>query len=336
MEEERAESRVPRDSESSAGSEVHAAPTGRGGAKAYLQLLRFSAVFTALADIFLGFMLTHAGIGDAPLPLALLLATSACLYLAGMVFNDVFDRRVDAIERPQRPIPSGRVPLADAISLGAGLVVVGLGCAATLAWIDPVLCGWNPLLVAGLIVAAVFLYDGLIKSTPLGPLSMGLCRFLNVILGASASGFLFGKPFYNPQRWIAVGLAVYVAGVTWFSRSEATESRRGPLLWGLCIVNAGLAILLGWIYRGQPGPLKLLPLMLVGAIALTLNRRMLAAIATPSPSAVQSTVRTLLLSIITLDAALIYAKSGNIVLATAIAAGLLFPALLIGRAIRMT
>jgi 4-hydroxybenzoate polyprenyltransferase len=36
---------------------------------------------------------------------------SGCLYLAGIVFNDVFDRKVDARERPTRPIPSGVVPL---------------------------------------------------------------------------------------------------------------------------------------------------------------------------------------------------------------------------------
>ena len=270
--ESRSEWREVSGAASDAGADPETAPGRCSAFKRYSQLLRLPAVFTALADIFLGFMLTHAEIGDAPLPLAMLLATSACLYLAGMVFNDVFDRRIDAVERPQRPIPSGRVPLANAVAIGVGLVVAGLGCAAALRWIDPLLCGWNPLCVAGLIAAAVFLYDGVLKSTPLGPVSMGLCRFLNVILGASASGFLLGKPFYNPQRWIAVGLAVYVAGVTWFARSEATHSRRGPLVFGLAVVNAGLAILLGWIWRGHPGPLKTLPLLLVAMIALTLNR----------------------------------------------------------------
>ena len=36
----------------------------------------------------------------------LLVGASSCLYLAGMVLNDYFDRDKDAQERPARPIPS--------------------------------------------------------------------------------------------------------------------------------------------------------------------------------------------------------------------------------------
>ena len=32
-----------------------------------------------------------------------------CLYAAGMVLNDAFDAELDARERPERPIPSGRI-----------------------------------------------------------------------------------------------------------------------------------------------------------------------------------------------------------------------------------
>ena len=81
---------------------------------AYLRLLRLPTVFTALADIFLGFLLTHPTLttdeGPNPLPSFLLLcAASAGLYLSGMVFNDYFDRLIDAEERPNRPIPSGAI-----------------------------------------------------------------------------------------------------------------------------------------------------------------------------------------------------------------------------------
>ena len=38
-----------------------------------------------------------------------LAGASSCLYLAGMALNDYADREVDAVERPARPIPSGRV-----------------------------------------------------------------------------------------------------------------------------------------------------------------------------------------------------------------------------------
>ncbi|MEZ6066844.1 MAG: UbiA family prenyltransferase [Planctomycetaceae bacterium] len=304
--------------------------------KTCAQLVRLPAVFTALADIILGYMLTHRAIGDSPLQLVLLLTTSACLYLAGMVLNDVFDARLDAVERPERPIPSGRVSRSKASLLAVALIVIGLGTAASLRWLEPIFCGWNPLLVAGGIVLAVLLYNGLLKSTPLGPISMGLCRFLNVILGASASGFLLGKPFYDPQRWIAIGLAVYVAGVTWFARSEAGPSSRKLLSWGLFVVNLGLTILIGWVWKRGPAETQWLAFALLAVIALNLNKRMLVAISQPSPTVVQSAVRTLLLSIITLDCAVIFAKTGNILVATSIAVGLIVPAMLTGRWIRMT
>lgn len=76
--------------------------------RAYLQLMRFPAVFTALADICLGFLLTHSTLAPAA-DFALLAIGSSGLYLAGMVFNDFFDRHLDARERPGRPIPSGRI-----------------------------------------------------------------------------------------------------------------------------------------------------------------------------------------------------------------------------------
>ncbi len=75
--------------------------------RTYLQLMRFPAVFTAMADILLGFLLNHDSFQHDLMGLGLLLVSSSCLYLAGMVLNDVFDREVDARERPNRPIPFG-------------------------------------------------------------------------------------------------------------------------------------------------------------------------------------------------------------------------------------
>ena len=73
---------------------------------AWLQLVRLPTVFTALADILLGTQLVAtADATTSPRTLGLLLIASAGLYLAGMVFNDVFDRHRDAVQRPGRPLP---------------------------------------------------------------------------------------------------------------------------------------------------------------------------------------------------------------------------------------
>ena len=86
---------------------------------AWMQLVRLPTVFTALADILLGTQLVvPAEATTSPRALGLLLVASAGLYLAGMVFNDVFDRHRDAVERPGRPLPSGRITLSSAVTLG--------------------------------------------------------------------------------------------------------------------------------------------------------------------------------------------------------------------------
>src|SRR5262245_18051878 len=126
---------------------------------AYLQLCRFAAVFTAMADICLGYLLAHPAGIVSPRDFTLLLTASSCLYLAGMVLNDVFDREIDAAQRPNRPIPSGRVSLRAAATLGGVLLAAGFGAACAV--------GVQSAIVAGILVAAILLYDGVLKATPL-------------------------------------------------------------------------------------------------------------------------------------------------------------------------
>jgi hypothetical protein len=66
-----------------------------------------------------------AGLGNAR-ALPWLAGASACLYAGGVVLNDFFDRKVDVVERPERPLPSGRVPPAHAAWLGSVLLSLGI------------------------------------------------------------------------------------------------------------------------------------------------------------------------------------------------------------------
>ncbi len=299
---------------------------------AYLQLCRLPTVFTAMADIFLGFLLVHRTLtstADGSLrELLLLLASSTGLYLSGMVWNDVFDRRQDSQERPQRPLPSGRVTLPGAIIFASVLMLAGLGAAA--------LASRYSLVVAVLLAGCILLYDAVLKRTPLGPIAMGGCRFLNVILGASSGWLRFEQLWWRPQVWVAAGLGIYIVGVTWFARTETRESRRLPLFLAMLTVNVGLATLIGWITHWA-GHDRDAVLMVMAVIVLTTNRRLSAAIFTPQPVRVQNAIRTMLLSIIMLDATLIYFKLGPEGAGLAVlTAALILPALFLGRWIRLT
>jgi 4-hydroxybenzoate polyprenyltransferase len=293
--------------------------------RAYLQLMRFPAVFTALADIFLGFLLTHERLSPAR-DLAALLGASSGLYLAGMVFNDLFDRNVDARERPGRPIPSGRVSRRSAALLASTLLVLGVACAA--------LVTVQSLEVALVLAVLVLAYDGYLKKTPLGPAAMGGCRFLNVMLGASAAG---GATWAAPQLLVALSMGIYVAGVTWFARQEAELSARTPLIRAALTLHAGIAGLVAIVLTSHEsaGPVMWQALAALALGIAWINVRAAAAIGQPVPKNVQAAVKQMLLAIVWIDAAMVYWATADLVLALVVAA-LIVPAAWLGRWIFIT
>jgi 4-hydroxybenzoate polyprenyltransferase len=304
----------------------------------WLRLCRFAAVFTALADIAAGYLLSHPEISSAR-EFLLLLGASAGLYLSGMVFNDVFDVEQDRRERSQRPIPSGSISRRGAALFGSILMVAGLICAG--------LAARNSLLVALLLASMIVLYDGVLKRTPLGPLAMGGCRLLNIILGASSAGLQFAAAWQMPQLWMAASLGVYVTGITVFAGREALISRRALLGTGLLIIDAGLAMFALWITGttiswgliiGPPGvPNPLTVLAVWAMIAFTINRQAISAIVSPVPEQVQRAVGLMLLSIISLDALMIYFKLGDPGMVYVVGTlFLILPAVVLRRLISMT
>src|SRR5207249_10512642 len=104
-------------------------PAKRSLAAGLLALLRPPNVFTAVADSFAGLVLARRAGPVAGDPGLWCIPASACLYLGGIALNDYFDRDVDAVARPARPIPSGAVPPAVAAGIGAGLLAAGIAFA---------------------------------------------------------------------------------------------------------------------------------------------------------------------------------------------------------------
>ena len=296
--------------------------------RAYLQLVRFPAVFTAMADIFLGFLLADpdTSLEENIFPFAMLLVASCCLYMAGMVFNDVFDRKIDAEERPERPIPAGRISVMSAVRLGILLFVCGLGAADAL--------GVPSLLVATMIVVGILGYDGFLKKTPAGPIVMGGCRFLNVLLGASAVES-FADVWAAPQMYVAGGLGIYITGVTWFGRTEAKRSNRFQLAGAMTVVNLGLAAIVLFVTVWETEQTSLNVLLILAVIVLTINRRLTNALRNPQPQPVQNAIKMMLYSLVMLDATLVLFSTGNMIYA-ALTAGLVIPAMILGRWIFVT
>ena len=295
----------------------------------WLRLMRIPTVFTALSNILCGYLITHK-LTTAELTqqtdLMLLLFSSAGLYLGGMVLNDVFDAALDAVERPERPIPSGRISRTAAAIFGALLLMVGVGCAAAV--------GTGSLLTAGLIVAAVLLYDGYLKSTVVAPLGMGTCRFLNLMLGASAATTMTSVWQTTPMT-VAAALGIYIIGVTVFARNEAGKSSSRGLLTGIGIMLCGIG-LDAWLVTGS-GVEKAIAGSQMALLILGLNILMRAAIVVgnPQPVRIQRTVGLMLLCIIFLDALMVFSLTGEVKHAVLVIM-LIAPASLVRRFIPMS
>ncbi|MFF8378644.1 SCO3242 family prenyltransferase [Streptomyces sp. NPDC015661] len=156
-----------------------AGPTTRraaGTARAWAELLRVSALVSVPGDALAGAATTGARPGRGTLRA---IGASLCLYEAGMALNDWADRHEDALERPHRPLPSGRIPPAAALAASAALTLAGLGLASR--------AGRPALATATALATTVWAYDLGLKHTPAGPATMATARALDLLLGALAS-----------------------------------------------------------------------------------------------------------------------------------------------------
>ncbi len=298
---------------------------------AYLQLFRLPNVFTAISNILMGFLFTKGwpceGIGITYF--LFLCAASCCLYIGGMVLNDFYDFETDLEERPQRPLPSGRINRAWAQKLGFGLLAAGILLAAF-----PGFGTFQPKsgLIAAALAVAIYLYDSLAKQTAVAPILMGSCRSLNILLGMSC-GILA-----TDQLLVAIGIGVYVAGITWFARCEAKNSSRNMLMFGLGVMLVGIAILGAWPWYSE----KVLPLLaakirwptLLVLLVTSVVRRCMIAIATPEPENVQNAVKHAIFSLVVLDAAVVWAVLGPY--AALVVLLLLLPTMFLGKWIYST
>ncbi|WP_326700938.1 UbiA family prenyltransferase [Streptomyces sp. NBC_01754] len=152
-------------------------PRPRTDLRAWAELLRVSALFTVPGDALAG----AAAAGRSPgRGTALAVGASLCLYEAGMALNDWADRDEDAVERPHRPIPSGRIAPGAALTAAGVLTAAGLVLASR--------AGRPALAVASGLAATVWAYDLRLKHTPAGPAAMAAARSLDLLLGAVATG----------------------------------------------------------------------------------------------------------------------------------------------------
>lgn len=261
---------------------------------AYLQLVRPANVVTAWADILAGFAASGValladgqGLLAAPLPW-LLLATTG-LYGGGIVFNDVFDAELDAQERPERPIPSGRASLQGATVLGGLLLIASILAALQVSQ--------GSAGIATMVALAALLYNAIAKHHRFwGPLNMGLCRGGNLLLGVSAVPAMVG------ERWYLAAIPLlYIAAITAISQGEVQGGKKTTGAIALLLVGAVLGAVLTLGLLPEYAVLAALPfaVLLAGRVLPPFIK----AAREPVPELIRPAVKAGVLSLIALDAA---------------------------------
>jgi len=252
---------------------------------AWLQLMRAPAIFTAISNLVAAHWLATGG--DSNVRALLLLTLSGmALYIGGMVLNDCFDRVIDARERPDRPLPSGRIAQRSAWSVGWLCLGAGVLLAA--------MHGRTSMMIAAALAVAIVSYNRWSKSTWLGPANMGLCRYLNWMLGLSVVSL---TPAMLP---IALPIFFYVTALTFVSRVEANASSRTPLAIAAsgCILTI---VTIGYLYRAGVLPnVAVLALASIGLLVILTRIRKTWRTFTPANA--QATVGFMIFGIIPLDA----------------------------------
>ena len=159
--------------------------------KHYFQLFRISNIFTVPSDILAGYFV--ASLFDIDIvnyhSITFLVFSSIFLYIGGMVTNDLFDINKDKIERPNRPLSSGKIKESIAISLS--ILFFGAGILLTL------LLTFTSTMIAISLVVMILLYNFKFKNGFLRPFFMGGIRSLNIVYGASSNFEFLKIPNYG-------------------------------------------------------------------------------------------------------------------------------------------
>jgi 4-hydroxybenzoate polyprenyltransferase len=263
----------------------------------YLRLTRPANVVTAVSDILAGIAIAgyfnKAGIYSFSLsPVILLAIATIGLYGGGVVFNDVFDAELDKVERPERPIPSGLVPKKGAAMFALLLLLAGIVAAAM---VHKSLVNITTFLAIAIALASV-VYDKWGKHHYfLGPVNMGLCRGLNLLLGMSI------LPEVLQQYWFLGFIPVlYIAAITMISRGEVHGGSKSTL-YGAAFLYIVVLLAL-FLFSFNKGNL-LLALLFIIAFAVMIFSPLLKAIQDPIGPRIGKAVKLGVLALILMNAA---------------------------------
>ncbi|WP_276089614.1 UbiA-like protein EboC [Pedobacter sp. JY14-1] len=221
----------------------------------YIRLMRPANVVTAIADVLAGMAIAGYFLGQQDgfwlggpaslsyIPVLLICIATICLYAGGIILNDVFDAELDKIERPERPIPSGLISRNAAAIFGGVFFFIAIFAAG--------LYSDEARYLAVAIMVSCLVYDKYLKHHAVfGPLNMGLCRGLNLLLGISI------VPGMVQQLWyLAIIPILYIAAITMISRGEVHGGNKNTLYFAAALYLLVIGCIAGFGIRNSQVPL---------------------------------------------------------------------------------
>ena len=127
---------------------------------------------------------------DKTFSIPIILAMIAVFFetAAGNVINDYFDYNIDLINKPERPLPSGRISLKNGKYYAYLLFLAGTICGFLISYITN---NWIPFVIVLIADVILYLYAYKLKATPLiGNLTVGFMTGFGFVFG----GFTVNNP----------------------------------------------------------------------------------------------------------------------------------------------
>jgi 4-hydroxybenzoate polyprenyltransferase len=193
----------------------------------WLVLARASNLPTIWSNCFAGCWLGGWSSGRTIL---LLCVVASLFYSGGMFLNDFCDVPFDREYKRERPIVAGQVTRREVGLAAVALFILGLLLALAIA---P-----NVLLLGAILVIVITAYDFLHKRIAWAPLLMATCRFLLYLMAAAAGVLGITSRAFG----FAIGLALYVVGLSYLARGESRRSRTS-VVWLALLVTPVLVAL---------------------------------------------------------------------------------------------
>ena len=195
----------------------------------YIEIIRPGNVVMAMIAIVLVAIVAHT----ISIPIILAIITVLFEISAGNVINDYFDYKIDMINKPSRPIPSGKITPKTARNYAYMLFLGGTICGFLISYLTN---NWIPFIIVLFADAILYLYAYKLKSTPLlGNLTVGFMTGLCFAFGGYSIGteqMIFTSIFLGFFAFVMTTAREITKDIEDIEGDKAEGAKTFPILYG--------------------------------------------------------------------------------------------------------